>query len=774
MKFPALMLLISFLFNLHASAQNGIRFEENKLSRNMADLFLFSYKPDSLLKDSFRVSIYSNRLKKDVRQYLLIYDSIFKITRFADSVVCDCYPRKKEGDVLTVSLYEVSDTSVTLLSIFNSTVSVEKKQATEQPFKIKGQVRSDNYFSDGYFDFQAVPRNYSRTSLDMQLSVGDLPFRTGFFYTTESHNMNSFYFSFDYAQYKNNLLKKLNEKKKAELNGETDLQTRLDRIELDKSKLTNSISSPSYSNKLSESRNDLAYGLSDSAFRKTKRYQKAEAFMRTDSLKRMELAGFDGLKDKLTLEEYNRNPAFYTRDAISDDRKLRETLDKQGIRQPGFGFINSIRRFDIGTFTPRYSTLIIDAIQLNGVNAELNSGLAYAAVCVGELKSGFVNSGAEEAYRSTVMMARAGIKRENRYSLVFTGMRGNGRSYFYNTGSPNPYLSNQLLGIEGTYYIGKNMGLRSELAASEVQTEQARPYEISAIEQKKQQSPAFSAAGLLSLFWHSKNEGTQAEALYQQTGPGYFSIATPYIRKDNRRTELKLNQRIYKSYISVFGTARLESDNLFKTKQGTTYTTILTSGIKLMPKGLPYVILSYSPLWQHSRPAPGISITNRMDLYSITTGYSYSGKHFINTSTINYVRNSTYLFNLELNRQLLTMNTFVVSNILQYKPSQTQASISVTSMNHMMSGHYNDSLTFTQSRGFDLGITQKLGRLKSAAEAGYSYITFIPDSYRHGMRIGTSTSFAGFTLNLRAEKYFTRKQTYTTMNVFRITLIKSF
>lgn len=781
--FTVLIIQINGFGQIHFTASPDVN------SAGAKRLFLIEYASagaDTLPADSFKVITYSLHMKQNVAEEFVYYSKLSGSFQYYSSVSCDCYytpgPLPKE-DSLTLVLYAHKGTEFTELSRFSiaKKIPVKLKPVSKNALKIHGQLRSENYLSDGRFDYQQIPLSYSRNSLDAQVSIGDLPFRAGFLYTTESVNINSFYFSFDYNTYKNNVVKTLNENRarhaSENLNKDLQLQQQLMQVNQDRFQIDNELQSPEYQKNLINYKRDLEYGETDSVFKQTKRYRRARLSVEADSLKRLQYNDLGRMEEKLNAESIKTNPKLYNKDVINDDRKLKLAYKESGIKQPAYGIFNSIRRFDIGTFTPRYNVLMLDGVQAFGLNLEVNKGGVYFAVCGGEMRSGLINYTLYNRYKTTFTAIRAGIKEEKKYSLIFSGVRGNGISQNRMAEMQGGYLSNQVFGAEAAYFITKNVQVRAEYATSSQAEEKTSQYDLTLLKEQRREPFGFSDACFFNVTYNSPNASTQLDLSYQQTGPGYFSVAAPYIRRDNRKIETRFNQKLYKSVWSMFTSLRADRDNLYKTKSGTTLTNWVTLGTKISPPKFPFLIVSVSPLWQYTYISSlQTSITNKVNLYNVLVGYNYFTENVVNNTTFNYIKNSTYaMLNNEVSDRSFVMNTLVMNNSLYYKPYEVVVAVGIRSLRNVIDVNNSDSVA-TTSNGYDLLVTKKLPRLKTSVDAGYSYITGLGSMYRHVIRLGfNAVIINGLTLNVRAEKHIISQQfTSSAINLCRITLIQNF
>lgn len=742
-------------------------------SSGMHGLYHFIYVPGNSSPDSFRVSYYSTKLSREVRSYRLVYDTSLKQVMPADSVICECYPAKVPGDELQVSLYRSGDTLPQALASFIYRVpGAASGKPSAGKAGISGMFRSESYLSDAAFDYQLTPLNYTRNTLELRIEIGGLPFKAGFFYSSESSAINSYYLSFDYARYRSNLLTRLAMKQQAALASMPELNPGL--LDVQIRERVNEISSPEYAERLRLSKRELIYGEGDSVFRRTQRYKTARSFIWADSLRRADIYRLDSLKRVALNPPVIRNQEWMKRELLADDAKLKNHMSNAGVTAPGFGFLSALRRFDLGTFTPVYNMLSLGAIQVNGVNIELGKGLAYAAVCVGEARTGLITIGGESRYEATLLAARAGLRSDRRFSLIFTGLKANGRSPYYSPARPGLHISGQVYGVEGSYVLFKQLELKAELASSITATaESARAGETFLLENRTK--PAFSAAGLVNMTYRSASGKTEAQVGLQQTGPGYFSMAAPYLRRDNRRSELRMNQRVLKTLLTVFGSLRLEQDNLFGTKEGTTHTTIVTGGTRIAPPGWPFVTLSWSPVWQRTVLPGSKTLQNRMNMYNASAGYTRAGKKMTAMLVLNYVRNNSDLLAYDLSRQYIAVNTFMLNHSLVHHATGITLISGLNMMNQLVSLGIADSTLNLNMRSAEIGILKKMELINGAVDAGYIYIEALPVQHRHGIKAGLSTSVSGFMISFRAEKYFiTRERERSALHLCRITLIKPF
>jgi hypothetical protein len=164
-----------------------------------------------------------------------------------------------------------------------------------------------------------------------------------------------------------------------------------------------------------------------------------------------------------------------------------------------------------------------------------------------------------------------------------------------------------------------------------------------------------------------------------------------------------------------------------------------------------------------------------MNMYQASAGYTLQGKKLTNSLVVNYVKNNSDLLSYDLSRQYIAANTFMLSNTLQHKASGTALALSLNMMSQVQRTNATDSLLSSDMKGAEITLVKKLALIKGSAEAGYAYLQAQPALERHGIKAGVSTTFSGFIVNIRAEKYYTtRAQGSYPLSLCRLTLIKPF
>ena len=105
--------------------------------------------------------------------------------------------------------------------------------------------------------------------------------------------------------------------------------------------------------------------------------------------------------------------------------------------------------------------------------------------------------------------------------------------------------------------------------------------------------------------------------------PGYYSMAAPFLITDRKRYELRTDQSLWKGKFTLSVFAKRDFDNLLPYK--ITRTTVTSAGVNLRirAKKLPYLQLSFAPLYRENTRTDSLRISDQISVLSVNSGYTF-------------------------------------------------------------------------------------------------------------------------------------------------------
>lgn len=748
------------------------------------------------LLGSFRVKIKSDGSFQVIDN--IIKDSILNSTFKSDTsikYVCegckvllinakeltDQYPIE---DVLFITTKATEDSASKITSLLRNT-QLDSSIKGIKPITIKGNITTIGQLSDNKYVGQTIPQNYIRTYVNSEVSVFGAPFNVGYNYTTESNEglnkINNFRVSFNYEKFYQNLKNSAEKKINAEKEENLKHLSKFDINELNKEygKLATKINSPEFLKQIEKQKKMLEVGEQDSAFKKTYRYKKAsqqiESYNKT--LKR--------LKELETEREQFLNNARIAnmgseikQIGSSTPSGFKKSLKRLGLSAPYYNLLLDIKKFDLGTFDPNYTTLVLSGVSLSGVNVEVNHGNAYGAFTWGNSVANFSNPFAIDLSGGrTIMAGRMGVGRTEKMLLAFSILKGtDGSNNRVHDSSYNYYLPqfNYVTGVDFKYKFNNIVDVGLEYAKSENQeiSKEARTNtevygNLVSLNNKKYTS-AWSGVMNINL---NENK-TKFKFLVRSVDPFYYSFGTPYLRKDDLRIESKGEQSFLKKQLTTSVSYRHDEDNLYNLKEATTKNNAFIFNLQLRIKKYPFLILTYSPNYISSFNSSNKQfISTEVKIYNGIIGYVSNRKNAVYTSTISYTKQ--YSRSTIEGYKLLHTDQYTLTENVMIKPID----LTVTSL-------LNYSLPLTQS---DTGkvmvasvmVSKNFAKKKLSINGGYSYQKDFTIQVRNIIQAGASFSLGwGINCTIRIERHFIKSYKAEAqnqdMNLGRITLIKNF
>ena len=588
---------------------------------------------DSLVNDS---SLYASFLANDST----LKDSALKISVVKAEDIYARFPIE--------SIYEKRPRLVPFkISYINPLDSLKKNK----PIKFNGSIQTIGQLSENKLPYQSIPQNYIRTYTQLNADLYGIPFTAGYNYTTESNQdinkINNFRFSFNYQSFYNNIRNKLDKKlevgKANQLKSLTDID--VNSLNDEYARLKNELLSKDYQKKLLRNQRIVEYAMTDTSFKKSFKYKKALNYQEANLSKYNRLKELEQLKEQFLkydkLSEIDRKVASYNLDKPKD---FRRAASRYKITKPGQNLLLAVRKLDLGTFDPDYTTLVLSGVSLTGVNLEVNPGKLYAAFTWGKSVANFTNplNFSSLAGGRNILSGRLGLGNKDNLLVAISVLKGTDDSgnkikdSLYDYYLPNV---NYVLGIDAKYKITSTAEVGIEYAKSEniqtVKDEGSSVKNISSLANSNQAkySSAFYAYSAVQF-----NENTTKLKLSTRViDPFYYSFGTPYLRKDNFRIEAKGEQSFWKKQLTTAITYRRDADNIYNLKQGTSVTNTFLYNLNIRIKKYPYLLLTYSPNYQSLFISSlNTHIKTEVKFYNAVLGYTSSTKKTVSNTSFSY------------------------------------------------------------------------------------------------------------------------------------------
>lgn len=572
---------------------------------------------------------------------------------------------------------------ISVKPVQDSAVADTSSKKKKSPVNIHGSVTVIGQASDGKLLYQTVPQNYVRTFINTDIDAFGVPFNAGYVYTTENNSglnrINNFSFSFNYEKFYNNLKQKLEAKMQA---GVDDKRNRLSEMDMEKVRkeqirLKTKMTTPDYQEQLNKNRQILDRGEKDSTFKKTYRYKRAqqqlldhdaelERMKYLDDLQQIDLKNGRALNTDLNVNKHR----------LHTPSGFRRELKKQGLQQPGYDLLLSVKKFELGTFTPTYSQLVLNGVSVTGVNAEINPGQLYGAFTWGKTVANFYNPFAFDiAGGRTIMAGRAGIGRTEKLLVAATVLKGEDDSRNLVSDTNHTYYvpkNNYVTGLDLTY---KSEYIDVALEYARALNREAADGEIKADQLLNDQKIKYSGAALASVGVNLKDAGTKFRLSGRLVDPYYYSFGTPFLRQDNFRLEGKADQTFLKKQITAGVSYRRDADNIYGLKQATSVNNGYIFTLNLKFKRYPFLLLSYSPNYQSFYSnVTRQHISSSVKLWQATTGYTVNGRNAVLTSTFSYLKqfsssNAEGISSFHIDQYLLSESLMLLQSELQLNVS---------------------------------------------------------------------------------------------------------
>ena len=665
--------------------------------------------------------------------------------------------------------------------------SVKSEKKVNSFIKVNGRLTIQAQVSDNTYEAQGLPRNYLRAFVNTDISIGGLPLKLDYVYTTESnsgmHRINNYRITFDYQTFYNNIKKGVDKNISLDRNKKLAGLTEIDitKVNKDFSDITRKLQSKNYKKSLTKHKDILMLAEKDSSFKKTYRYKKSLQFINEHEVQLKQLAELE--KAKQAYLKYSRMADTYAGIKELDITKpsgFKKAAQKYGYNRPALGFLLSLRKFDLGTFDPDYSQLVLSGVSLTGVNIELNVSRFYTAFTWGASQINFENPFSVNLSGSRVIAhGRVGFGRKEKSLFAISILRGkDANANIISDSNGSFYISstNYVIGADYTYQINENSRFSLEYARTILDESDNLNRKVNELQQfenllnidKSKYTSAWNARIETTLM----ETRTKLSATFRQVDPYYYSFGTPFLRKDNLRLELKGEQPLWKNQLNVGLTYRYDSDNIHLLKEGTSVNHTYIFKTTFRRKKWPFISLIYSPSYQRFYSNQFKTVINtETKLYSLTSGYTFNKQMTQTNLTANYTKQFNSSNQEEI--RVYHIDVFNVTTSILIK------SVHLTVVNSMSYIHPWRGSDSTKAVSGDLEIIKGLFKNNINAKVGYGYFKDFALQERHILKVGISFSILkGLQTEIDFERHFISYKhavgRNTDMHLGRLTIIKTF
>ncbi|MCU0442349.1 MAG: hypothetical protein MUE96_08125 [Bacteroidia bacterium] len=671
-------------------------------------------------------------------------------------------PSEKDSDTTIRSNSKPVNTDSTnskkgFIGRFKKRINIDSTRT--KPPTVKGTISVVSQYSNNSYLYQSIPESFVRTSIDLTVRIGGLPFNTSYYYTTESgsgfNQINNFRLSFDYQEFHRELEEKVRKKIEANSQNEAKKITGIDILQINNEydNLVIDITDKKYQRRLSKNTKLLEAAKLDSSILNTYKYKAALEQIQDQKVKTERIAQLDSIKQ--AFQKYQDMAKLDSRIAISDlnnPKKFNKAIDRYGFLPKNQKAFLSIKKLDIGTVNPAYAELVLNGVSITGFNIEVNPNHFYSAFTIGRVFTTSpnpinVNQNSLLSERR-ITSGRIGFKSGNKILAAVSVLSGEeqvkSNAAESKKSQPN---SNLVIGTDITYQFNEDISFGIEHARSEtrvqpvISNEQNNAFE-NIINFKNQN---YSSSWIFKSQINFNEQKTRIKFGYRRIDPYFYTYGSPFIRKDLQRYEVKADQVLFKRQFTGSVTLRRERDNLYETKQGTSFNNslILTGQIRI--KKYPILRVSYSPNFQSLYNAASDSRTlSRVTLLQVMVSYGINKKELSNNFLLSYInqsgRNEFSEFSNYGIRQYMANHTLsvngiglqVATNLIYSKPISSNDSSSVYAIS--------------------INLEKSIFNNKATAIGAYRYQADLSIEQRNIFEIGTRfTLLKSINLELRTE-----------------------
>lgn len=568
-----------------------------------------------------------------------------------------------------------------------------KLPSKENLFKFSIQVRSESFATNAQNPMQRNELVYSRLYVSPKFTVLGLPFTSNLFYTTEANNTyknNYFAFRLDVNSLRQSAVQQMQK--------ELDEMNKLDRMRqielnsksIESNKLNQQMEAlkqqaPDYDNwqqtlkqeaekrvneKLETEKKALEEQLKTATEQEKEKILNAYQHKKDSMLSSYKQSINDSISDfktrsgekidtaklnKLMVLERQYEQLQKQKEQIEALRKIDTTgmaSKIQGIRspknireqmqssKPNQGMLKSVLavdRFGIGLTGAQYTDFTLSNISLKGIDIGVSKTKYFWDATLGKTSKLFVGpfSSQKVSYNRPIGAFRLGLGERNTSYLSVTYFAANDINA---VDSFLPNVNNSVISVSSKAKLIKGTIIEGEWAQSRYREEYR--YRNSASNASNKLGVNATMAYQLKAT-HQAGKNTKLEVNLRQVGAAFRTIGNPFLRRNFREVDAKLEQMLFKQKVKLAATYKEMRDNLIEINTATNR--MKGYGLKLNTsfEKYPNISLGYSPYQQGNNHPDSLYRTNNQ--FSITTAtitYKKRSKRYSWNGMLNYTKSA--------------------------------------------------------------------------------------------------------------------------------------
>lgn len=560
-------------------------------------------------------------------------------------------------------------------------------------FKFSMQLRSESFATNAQNPMQRNEMMYSRLYLSPTFTLLGLPFTSNLFYTTETNNTyknNYFAFRLDVNSLRQmatqQMQKELDEMYKLDRMRQVDINTNAlasEKIQKQMEALKQQV--PDYANwqqtlkqegerrvneKMEAEKKALEDKLRTASEQEKEKLLKAYEHKKDSMLSTYKQSINDSISDfkarsgeKLDTARLNKLMALERQyEQLQKQKEQIEALRKidtagmsskiQGIRHPknireqmqsnapNQGLLKSalaVDRFGIGITGAMYTDFTLSNLSLKGIDIGVSKKKYFWDATLGKAPKQFVGPFSPEKvrYNRPIGAFRFGLGARNADYIAVTYFNANDVNSF---DSFVPNVSNAIISVSSKVKLLKGITVEGEWAQSQYREQ----YYFRNTSGNASNNLTVNATMAFQLkATHQAGKNTKLEVNARQVGAAFRTIGNPFLRRNFREFDSKLEQMFFKQKVKLVASYKEMRDNLIEINSSTNR--MKGYGLKLNTafEKYPNIGLSYSPYQQGNNHPDSLYRTNNQ--FSITTAtitYKKRNKRMAWNGMLNYTKSA--------------------------------------------------------------------------------------------------------------------------------------
>jgi hypothetical protein len=403
--------------------------------------------------------------------------------------------------------------------------------------------------------------------------------------------------------------------------------------------------------------------------------------------------------------------------------------------------------------------LILNGLSINGFNSELNTGIVYASISIGEIINSTFTNSRNMNLKSNLNAYRFGLGDKNRTLVAGTILKSKSNDNFNSTGQILN-INNEVLGIE-LKHTYESLNFQIEFAKSNNRYSESESIGLINLLNNTKRTNAYHA----NLKYDFSSIKLNLLTKISYVDPYFSSVGNPFLIRDVFKYDIALSKAFYKNIIRTNIGYNYLRTNLSNTNILTTSTRILNFRLDIKFKKLPSLSLTYQPTEQlqinHSTKE---IYTNKLDVLILQANYPIIISNTISSNTtlsLSNFNNSFVTDTSTLERQVgITLQQFLTINHIRLSTVFSYTNFS------SIDGQINQSI------GIEL-IKELFKSLSTSAAYDYSYDKFLQS--RESYTAGFNYLFK-YNVQLSFRYHFStgNNPVYSNINLVKMSITKRF